>query len=268
MIHVNYTVSVILTGRGRPTVAGTTEQCENLVDICITVDSSESIRRGNPTDASYDNWLLVLEFINKIVDEFPIGDHGARIGIVTFSNSAKLEFELNRYSTSDQLKRAVYEIPYYNAWTNTAEGLQVTRTQCFHPMSGDRPHAQNVNIIITDGIPNLYADYVEPEAETLRRQGVTMFAVGITDAVDTETLRILSSPPQLENTNYFTSPDFQSLDTVLQELVSQTCVTQPPAGSHTHYGCSYMHDIYQDLEDTWPIGIRGYQQTGTYRRPY
>ena len=204
--------------------------CEILVDICILVDSSESIRRANPPDLSFDNWQLVLNFINNIIDEFPIGDHGARIGVVSFSNSARLEFSLNQFDTKEQIKDAVRRIPYYNAWTNTAEALIKARTECFRPLSGDRPQAKNIAIVITDGIPTLNAYAVGQEADALKALGVTMLAVGITNEVNAETLRTLSSFPQQEGINYFTSPDFQSLDEVLQDLVPQTCITEPATG--------------------------------------
>ena len=219
-----------VTGTNTVTPSRIDMTCEVLVDICILVDSSESIREANPPDMSFDNWQLVLNFINNIVDEFPIGDHGARIGVVSFSFTAQLEFPLNRYNTKDQIKEAVRRIPYLNNWTNTADALTVARTECFRTPSGDRPQAKNVAIVITDGIPNIKPHLVGPEADALRRSSVTMLAVGITNGVNEETLRTLSSPPQLRGQNFFTSPDFQSLDGVLQDLVPQTCVTQPPPG--------------------------------------
>lgn len=204
--------------------------CETLVDICVLVDSSESIRRANPSDGSHDNWELVLSFVNSIIGEFPVGEHGARIGVVSFSNSARLEFPLNRYDTKQQLQDAVSRVPYMAQWTNTAAALTVARTECFRPHAGDRPQAKNIAIVITDGIPTLNAHLVAFEAEALRASGVTMLAVGITDEVNAATLRTLASPPQVEGVNFFTSPDFRSLDSVLQDLVPQTCVTQPPPG--------------------------------------
>ena len=226
-----YKVSVLAAfPASRPSTPTTGVTCEILVDICILVDSSESIRRANPPDLSFDNWQLLLNFINNIIDEFPVGDHGAKIGVVSFSNTAQLEFSLNQYDTKEQIKDAVRRIPYYNAWTNTADALIVARTECFRPLSGDRPQAKNIAIVITDGFPTLNVYAVDREAEALRAQGVTMLAVGITNEVNTETLRTLSSLPQLEGVNFFTSPDFRSLDEVLQDLVPQTCITEPPAG--------------------------------------
>ena len=38
----------------------------DLVDLCIVVDSSGSIRDNNPSDGSYDNWKLTLEFVQEV----------------------------------------------------------------------------------------------------------------------------------------------------------------------------------------------------------
>ena len=38
----------------------------DLVDLCIVIDSSGSIRDNNPDDGSYDNWKLTLEFVQEV----------------------------------------------------------------------------------------------------------------------------------------------------------------------------------------------------------
>ncbi len=36
------------------------------MDLCIVLDSSDSIREQNPADGSYDNWQLVLNFVKQV----------------------------------------------------------------------------------------------------------------------------------------------------------------------------------------------------------
>ena len=72
---------------------------------------------------------------------------------MVFSNSANLQFALNSYRTQREVSAAIDSIPYVGATTNTPEGLRVTRNECFSVENGDRPDAQNVAIIITDGVP-------------------------------------------------------------------------------------------------------------------
>ena len=37
-----------------------------LIDLCIVIDSSGSIRDNNPPDNSYDNWRLLLDFVEMV----------------------------------------------------------------------------------------------------------------------------------------------------------------------------------------------------------
>lgn len=46
--------------------------CQVQADICFLIDSSGSIRDNNPTDGSYDNWQLLLNFVKSIINHFPI----------------------------------------------------------------------------------------------------------------------------------------------------------------------------------------------------
>ncbi len=36
------------------------------IDLCIVIDSSGSIRDNNPSDGSYDNWSLMLNFVVEV----------------------------------------------------------------------------------------------------------------------------------------------------------------------------------------------------------
>ena len=38
----------------------------SMLDVCIVIDSSGSIRDNNPSDGSYDNWSLMLNFVKEV----------------------------------------------------------------------------------------------------------------------------------------------------------------------------------------------------------
>lgn len=109
--------------------------------------------------------------------------------------------------------------------TNTPEALIQTRLQCFNSATGDRPDIVNLAIIVTDGLP--YPDNRrEPairEAAALRNKGVTMIAIGVTDVIDEDFLKEMSSPPQIEDQNYFTAADFGALSQIAANVVEGTC---------------------------------------------
>lgn len=41
------------------------EGCD-LIDLCVVIDSSGSIRDNNPPDRSYDNWELICQFVREV----------------------------------------------------------------------------------------------------------------------------------------------------------------------------------------------------------
>ena len=57
--------------------------------------------------------------------------------------------------------------------------------------NGDRPDVPNVAILITDGIPNRDVDKLPGEVETLRRRGIRVVGVGVTNQVITVNLYLL-----------------------------------------------------------------------------
>ena len=203
-------------------------ECFTQADVCFVIDSSGSIRDANPPDRSRDNWMTILTFVNEIINAFTIGEQDTRVGVVRFSNNALFTFPLTEYFEKSALRNAVLGIQYIGGTTNTAEALQITRNQCFNSANGDRPGVDNLAIVITDGLPTVFDLDLESEAEQLKREA-TVIAVGITDNVEESLLRDISSPPQEVNQNYFSAPDFSSLDNILRALIFETCQTPGPS---------------------------------------
>ena len=194
------------------------------VDMCLIIDSSGSIRDHNPRGGP-DNWDTQLDFLSDLVGNFTVGPDATRVGAVVFSEQVKLEFPLDRYTTVGEVQSAIEAIPYMGQTTNTPEALGQTRCLCFNPLTGDRSDVVNLAIIVTDGVP------YPPDRKTLalnaagslRNAGVEMIAVGITDAIDEEFLKAMSSPPQIEGSNFFTAINFAELTTIRDTVVDRAC---------------------------------------------
>jgi len=189
----------------------------------FVLDSSGSIRDNNPSDGSYDNWQLMLEFMVNVVDRLTIGQDDTRVGVVKFSDIGESVFYLNSYYNKEDMKSAIRGIEYVGSNTNTSGGIKVMRESQFVDNRGDRSGVDNIAIVITDGVSTYDADRTIPEAQSARDQGIKIYSVGVTTAIDENELRQMSSDPQTINENYFTSASFQALDQVVDTLVSQTC---------------------------------------------
>ncbi len=201
------------------------EPCEAQVDLCFIIDSSGSIRDNNPSDGSYDNWELQQQFLAALVDLFTIGPDDTRVGAVVFSEQVSLVFALNTFTDAQAVKNAISGIAYLGQTTNTPEGLRVTREQCFNAANGDRPNVLNLAIFISDGVPfpaNRRGPAIQ-EAEALKNAGVLVAAIGVTDVIDVDLLRAISSPPQVEGENYFIAADFTALGEIRRAVGEGTC---------------------------------------------
>ena len=211
-------------------IIGPAPKCESKLDLCLIVDSSGSIRDNNPGDGSYDNWELQLDFLSALIGDFSVGLDATRVGAIVFSEDVRLAFSLDRYNSGEQVQEAIHNIAYMGQTTNTPSALTQTRNQCFNAGNGDRPDAINLAIIVTDGFP-YPVDRRSPakaEAAALRSSGATMIAIGVTDAIDQDFLKAMSSPPQLEGQNYFTAADFTRLEEIIRDVVESTCQTVVP----------------------------------------
>ncbi len=118
---------------------------------------------------------------------------------MVFSEQVFLAFTLNQYDNQNDINQAILNINYIGGQTNTPEALIVTREQCFSASNGDRRNSDNLAIMVTDGLP-FPTNRRQPaldQARRLKNFGVFLVPVGITDTIDEDFLRDISSPPQV-----------------------------------------------------------------------
>ena len=125
---------------------------------------------------------------------------------------------------AQSIKTAILGLNYLGQTTNTPEGLKVTREQCFSQGNGDRLDVQNLVIFISDGVPfpAYRKDPAITEAEALKVVA-TVIAIGVTNVIDRDLLKMISSSPQQENQNWFVALDFSELDIIRRSVGEGTC---------------------------------------------
>ena len=195
-------------------------------DIVFLVDSSGSI---------YDyNWPTVKEFMKNVVRDYTIGPNNVRVGVAIFADNVQAIFQLNTYSTQNEILNAIDNIPFLGTSTNTPEAIRYMRTTMFTSQNGDRSSAPNVAIIITDGVPRVPNDVNEArrltlqEANLAKSQGINMFTVGIGPELTTEFLAQIADQPT--NTHVFQVNQVRDLESILNQVSQAACNTYPPPG--------------------------------------
>lgn len=68
-----------------------------------------------------DNFAKVKQFMKETINFFDIGTKFTRVGVITFSTHAQLEFGLGTHNTSTTLMSAVDGITYAQGGTDTGE---------------------------------------------------------------------------------------------------------------------------------------------------
>ncbi|KAK5891661.1 hypothetical protein CesoFtcFv8_012118 [Champsocephalus esox] len=190
-----------------------TEDCKGatVADIVFIVDESGSI--GN------ENFRLMRNFLHLVVSSLDVSPKRVRVGIVTYNDVSTPQVFLNSFNNKDELLEYINILPYNGGGTNTGEALNFTRENVFIKEKGCRKEngVQQVAVVITDGKSQ---DEVSEAAITLRRTGVTIYALGIKDAIESELLEMASHPP---DQHVFTRKSFTELTHLKQTLQRILC---------------------------------------------
>ncbi|XP_021375367.1 uncharacterized protein LOC110464458 isoform X14 [Mizuhopecten yessoensis] len=205
--------------RRRPRPPATTPRprpegpCTSTADVVFILDTSGSVGR--------DNFYRMLNFTWSTVRELEVDSGNYRIGLMTFSDRANREFNLNSYDTKEKLKKAISRTAYIYGRTNTADAFLMARRDMFAQQFGDRLDVPNVIVIITDGESNINNMRTIPEAMTLKRAGVTIITVAVGYADSSAELFGITSNPVRDN--LIRVENFDALDFLKDKLITPLC---------------------------------------------
>ena len=70
-----------------------------------------------------------------------------QVGLINYSNKAKLEIKLNDYTTKAQLDAAIASVPYKDGNTNTSGAIWRLENELFSFANGDRSAVPNIALV-------------------------------------------------------------------------------------------------------------------------
>ncbi|NWZ24330.1 MATN4 protein, partial [Asarcornis scutulata] len=182
------------------------------VDLVMVIDGSKSVRP--------QNFELVKQFVNRIVDLLEVSPQGTRVGLVQYSSRVRTEFPLNKYHSADEIKEAVMKVEYMEKGTMTGLALKHMVEHSFSELEGARPLSHNVpriGLVFTDGRSQ---DDISEWARRAKESGIVMFAVGVGKAVEEE-LRAIASEPVEQHFSY--SADFTTMTHLVENFKLNIC---------------------------------------------
>lgn len=153
-------------------------------DVVLLMDSS----------VPKNTYQFMKEYAKELVDGFSIEDEEYRVGLMRYSTEADVQFDLDEYTTSKDIKLAIDRANYNPGETDTAKAINTVRQNMFRKSSGDRDYARNLIVLLTgqDQSKNTYDAWAA--AEKAEEEGINLFTVGI-NLNDTKELDELSTHP-------------------------------------------------------------------------
>lgn len=137
------------------------------------IDSSESV--------GPENFKLVKDFVNTVIEQLPVSRDAGRIGVVLYSHVDMVVVSLQQQLSQDDVKAAVRKMPYLGEGTFTGSAIH-RANQLFQ---ASRPGVRKVAVVLTDG----HADardvmQFEETATEAHTEGIEMFVIGVANKTD------------------------------------------------------------------------------------
>lgn len=188
-----------------------TECTGKAANIIFVMDTSSSI------------WIVdynkQIRFFQKLIENFHIGQSNShvRVGAITFSDYAHLEFPLDKFTNKEDLKVALGAIPYRRGQTNTAAALQLLMKEVKPKLKVYT--APFIAIVITDG-KSRDTNATRHAAKLIHEVGVNVYAIGVGKRFDTKELNAIASDPV---NNVLLVANYSALEKIASYFSVKTC---------------------------------------------
>uniref|UniRef100_A0A9J8BVF4 Collagen alpha-1(XVI) chain n=1 Tax=Cyprinus carpio carpio TaxID=630221 RepID=A0A9J8BVF4_CYPCA len=194
-------------------VEGQRAGCKNVhYDLVFILDTSSSVGK--------ENFEKIRQWVANLVESFDVGAEKTRVAVVRYSDRPTTEFNLGRYKSLEDVKRAAGNIRYLGGNTKTGDAISFTTKNIFTESAGARPASkgiQKVAILLTDGRSQ---DFVLEPSIAAAAAGIRLFAVGIGEALREELEEIAAEP---KSAHVFHVTDFDAIDKIRGRLRRRLC---------------------------------------------
>jgi len=184
------------------------------IDLVFVLDSSFSIR---------DLWSEIREFTVQVASVLHIGLDQSLVGVIRYTRSAQILFNLQNYTDSSTLKPALANLEIDRGPTRTDHALQLLRESAEDGRMGLRDGYIHLAIVVTDGRSD-HPELTIMQANLLHNSNIfQVYAAGIGSAHLDELNIIATSPSFVFFTNEFNAAAIEQLE---QNITQQLCLRQ------------------------------------------
>lgn len=156
-----------------------------VADVAFVVD--EAVSREN---ANY-----ITKFLQNTIQSLDVQQECIRIALVAYSTEPHIISYLNTSTDKTEILQEIQNFSPQKGKANLGAAIDLTRQRIFTGRAGSRK-SQAVAQVTTVITHRPSDDNISEVATLLRRTGVTVFAMGLEGANDTQLSQIASYPPQ------------------------------------------------------------------------
>lgn len=149
---------------------------------------------------------------------FEIGPDKVRIGVVKFASHATTVFRLDTYNTKSEVEKAVKDLIMYGGGTRIDLGLEAMIPLFQQASQTRKEKVREILIMITDGKSEAGGTPVNIPAEEMRRQNITIYAIGVKDADMAELEEVSGSPKRT-----FYVQNYDALKLIKTKVLKEIC---------------------------------------------
>lgn len=175
--------------------------------------------------------------MKTIGSAFDIGPEKTTVGVSTFSDDFRLVFNLNDFTTKEDILGAVDNVPYLRGGTDTGFALKNIREYGFRLA---RSNVAHILIVVTDGLSRDPSDTLL-QASLLKEIGINIFAIGVGPFIDKKELISMASSPTEDLNFVFDVSTYDALKSVENLLAKRTC--QIAAKQMDSYGTTFKKEF-------------------------
>uniref|UniRef100_A0A672FL64 Collagen, type XXVIII, alpha 1b n=1 Tax=Salarias fasciatus TaxID=181472 RepID=A0A672FL64_SALFA len=193
------------------------------LDLVFIIDGSESV--------GPQNFELVKDFVNAVVDQMTVSWEASRVGVVLYSRTSLVVAGLQQQAGQEDVKVAVRNMPYLGEGTFTGSAIH-RASQLF---LASRPGVRRVAVLVTDGLADQRDAMQFEETATLAHEdGIEVFVVGVVNRTDPQYEQFLAEMSAIasdpDGEHIYLTDHFRNLpgESIPQIQLSCTGITDDP----------------------------------------
>ncbi|XP_061852896.1 collagen alpha-6(VI) chain [Colius striatus] len=183
-------------------------ECPKKADVVVLMDGSRNIDE--------ENFRLMMDFMTNVIISGLIAKN-TKIGFALYSDVYKEEFNLSIFQSRSELEFKIQNIKQIQGHQSNVENALEKVKFSFQPEKGSRIH-ENIQQILLVIITGRMTGKAARAAESLRKKGVDIYAIGVGNVDQSQLTQITGS-----SSRKYVVDDFSKLKTIKKRLVDVIC---------------------------------------------